>query len=76
MATKCITITTDAYDALASLKQGSESFSDVITRITKKKSLLNLAGILTPKEGEELRRSFDANKKAMEKESNDLWNNL
>lgn len=34
MASKNITITEDAYEALRSLKQEHESFSDVIRRLT------------------------------------------
>lgn len=57
MATKCITITVEAYERLAAQKKDRESFSDVINRtITKKGSLLDLVGLLTPKEAEEMRR--------------------
>ncbi|HKZ63962.1 MAG TPA: antitoxin VapB family protein [Thermoplasmata archaeon] len=45
MAVKTITVTEDAYAALAALKRGSESFSDVIRRLTKtNRSLLEFAG--------------------------------
>ncbi|HLC32613.1 MAG TPA: antitoxin VapB family protein [Candidatus Nanoarchaeia archaeon] len=57
MATKSITITEDAYNRLASLKQEKESFSDVIKRIAPKRSLLELAGILTDKQTKELKRN-------------------
>ncbi|WP_456474019.1 antitoxin VapB family protein [Candidatus Pyrohabitans sp.] len=37
MAHKTITISTDAYEALASFKKGKESFTDVILKLSKKK---------------------------------------
>lgn len=45
MAVKTITVTEDAYRALAALKREGESFSDVIRRITRtSRSLLEFAG--------------------------------
>jgi len=41
MAVKTITITEGAYNSLKSLKGENESFSEVIGRITKKRSLLD-----------------------------------
>ena len=59
MATKTLTITEDAYGRLAALKEEDESFSDVITKITGKVSLLSIAGILT----EELFKQIDSEEK-------------
>lgn len=45
--TKVISLSDNAYENLKSLKNGSESFSDVVKRLTtsaKKESLLDLAG--------------------------------
>ena len=53
MATKRISISEDAYAILKSRKKPGESFSDVIRRIGKG-ALLNLAGILSEKEGAKL----------------------
>ncbi len=55
MATKCVTITNEAYERLASFKEGKESFSDVINKLTKGHSLLDIVGILSHKEANELR---------------------
>jgi len=45
MAVKTITVTEDAYEALAALKREGESFSDVIRRLARgSRSLLEFAG--------------------------------
>ncbi len=65
MAVKTITITEDAYTHLASLKETNESFSDVVCRITGKSSLLELAGILTKKETEEIKSAIKHTRREM-----------
>ena len=47
MATKNISITEEAYVRLASLRQGKESFSEIINRLTNKRRLLDFAGVLS-----------------------------
>lgn len=45
MVVKTVTLSADAYEALAALKKGGESFSDVVRRLTRKnRSLLEFAG--------------------------------
>jgi predicted CopG family antitoxin len=56
MGAKNISISDEAYTRLASMKAPNESFTDVINRLTGKKSILELAGILTEGEGDEMRR--------------------
>lgn len=58
MATKTLTITEDAYERLAMMKEETESFSEVISRITGKVSLLSVAGLLTEKEADELEKKI------------------
>jgi predicted CopG family antitoxin len=53
---KNISISDEAYTRLTSFKMPNESFKDVINRLTGRRSILELAGILTKEEGDELRR--------------------
>ncbi len=43
---------------MAAMKGPKESFTDVINRLAGKKSVLDLVGLLTPKEGAELRSNI------------------
>ena len=45
-----ISISDEAYAKLAAMKGPKESFTDVINRLAGKKSVLDLAGVLSPKE--------------------------
>ncbi len=65
MATKTISITEEAYELLSARKEPSESFSEIITKITGKASLLELAGTLSSKEAEELRSKIRARRLLM-----------
>lgn len=66
MATK--NITNKAYERLAVFKEPSESFSDVINnKLMKRDSLLDLVGVLSPKEAEELEASINESRKRMRK---------
>jgi predicted CopG family antitoxin len=55
MGTKNISISEEAYERLAALKKPNESFTEVVNRLTRKRSILELAGVLTEKEGEMMR---------------------
>lgn len=54
MAVKTITVTEDAYQALKSLKSTSESFSETILRVAKRKPLSSFFGVLSEERGERL----------------------
>jgi predicted CopG family antitoxin len=64
MGAKNISISDEAYTRLASLKRPNESFTDVVNRLTGRRSILELAGTLTKDEGEELRRRIDETRSA------------
>jgi len=56
MPTRTISITEEAYDRLRMIKEKNESFTDVINRITGKRSLMELAGILSNGEADKLEK--------------------
>lgn len=68
MATKCITITDEAYKRLASFKENNESFSDVVNKLTKRSSLWELVGLLSNKEADELEKNIEDTARRMRKE--------
>lgn len=55
MGTRNISISDEAYAKLAALKGPKDSFTDVINRLAGRKSVLDLAGVLSSREAEELR---------------------
>lgn len=57
MATKCITVTEDAYGRLTAAKKSYESFSDIIVRSFPKRSLSEFAGCISKKTADELTES-------------------
>ncbi len=63
MTTKTITVTEDAYTTLHRLKQQHESFSDVLLRIGRKRSLSEFIGALSPKSAAELETAIKHRRK-------------
>ena len=57
MGTKNIAISDEAYEKLKSLKRPGESFTELIERMTRTRSVVDLAGLLTNDEGFEIKRS-------------------
>ena len=70
MATKTLTITEDAYERLANLKEESESFSEVVKRLTAGHSLLDLVGVLNKEESNELKNTIALTRKKWRKTIN------
>jgi len=54
MASKTITISEEAYKRLKSRKEEKESFTDVINKLTRERSLTEIAGILSGDEADRL----------------------
>lgn len=53
-----IRLTEDAYQRLKDRKQPGESFSDTVERIAGERSLLELAGLISDEEAEEMREAI------------------
>lgn len=63
MAVKTITVTEEAYHALARMKDKNESFSRTILRIAGKRSLREFVGILSKESGKRLEMAIKEGRK-------------
>lgn len=54
MSTRTINVSEEAYERLLRLKREGESFTDVVNRLTGKFAILDLVGILSGKEADQL----------------------
>ncbi len=70
MSTKTVSLDEKAYELLKKKKEKGESFSDVVKKLTKEKSLLEIAGIW---EDEELRKNIEDTRKATEKDLDEIF---
>lgn len=80
MASKTLTITEAAYERLLAEKRPGESFTDVILRLTKRRSLFDLHKVVSKKEAEsiaeavaESRRERMALQPQIDKERDELF---
>lgn len=73
MSTKTITITDEAYNRLKAAKEGGDSFTETILRITNKDPLSKLVGLLTKKEANEMRAHIKASRIATEERIKKTW---
>jgi len=55
MGARNISISDEAYERLKSIKKGGESFTDVINRLTGRRSILELAGVLSKEEAKQMK---------------------
>ncbi len=60
VSVRTITVTDAAYSSLARLKRAGESFSDVLLRITRPRSLGDLPRLLSPTEARAFAEAFHA----------------
>lgn len=72
MGTKTVRLDEEAYERLASRKREGESFSDVVKRVIGERSLLEIAGVLSDEEADELWDAIEARRSAREAELDDL----
>ncbi|WP_254824517.1 antitoxin VapB family protein [Haloglomus halophilum] len=56
---KSIRLSEEAYERLAAHKSEDETFSDVVLRLAGERSLLELAGVLSDEEADELRAAVE-----------------
>ena len=70
MPTRTISITEEAYERLRVRKEKNESFTDVINRLSGKRSIMEFAGILSGEEGEKLEKYIKERRKASRERSN------
>ncbi|MBI4141703.1 antitoxin VapB family protein [Candidatus Woesearchaeota archaeon] len=68
MAVKTITITEDAYNLLKARKARSESFTDVISRIAKKRSLSEFVGCISQESADKIEKYIYERRKRHTKE--------
>lgn len=76
MATKTISITEEAYERLRMRKEKNESFTDIINRITGKRNIMELAGILSKEEGKKLKEYIKERRKTSREYSNRIRESL
>lgn len=55
MGARNISISDEAYERLKSIKKPNESFTDVINRLTGRRSILELVGLLSKEEAREMK---------------------
>jgi len=59
VSSKNISISESAYRKLKALKKENESFTDAVNRLTEERSLLEIAGILSDEEADNIRDNVE-----------------
>lgn len=67
MGTKNISISDGAYERLAAMKRPNESFTDVINRLTGRRSIMELVGVLSKEEAREIKKTVKEMRKKSSK---------
>lgn len=63
MSSRTISLSEDAYEALSALRKPGESFTDVVRRLTRTRSLTELTEVMDPEAGEEVADAVEANRR-------------
>lgn len=63
MGTRTISLADDAYEALSKMRRPGESFSDVVRRLTRSRSLTELADAVDPAAAEAIADAVGANRR-------------
>ena len=69
MATVSISITQEAHKKLVNLRKGKESFSEIINRLTGRKSIMEFAGILSKESADKIEGYIQKNRVASNKDA-------
>lgn len=63
MGSKTISLAEDAYEALSRMREPGESFSDVVRRLTRTRSLTDLTETMDEDAAESLAEAIQANRR-------------
>lgn len=63
MGTRTISLADDAYEALSRMRKPGESFSDVVRRLTRRRSLTDLADAVEPEAAKAVADAVEANRR-------------
>ncbi len=63
MVARTISLAEDAYQALAASKRPGESFSDVVRRLARRRSLTDLVGVVDRQAADAIARAIEANRR-------------
>ena len=63
MTSRTISISEDAYRALLASKRPGESFTDVVRRLTRRRSLTELSATIKPEAAKAIAKAIETNRK-------------
>lgn len=63
MATRTISLAEDAYEALLAMKRPGESFSDIVRRLTRRRSLADLADVMDRRAADAVAGAIEAGRR-------------
>jgi len=63
MGTRTISLSDDAYESLSAAKRPGESFSDVVRRLARRRSLTDLADVVDRRAADAIAQAIEANRR-------------